>query len=40
MINRKTKEMGDLYVKVNVLLPKVEDLDKDLVKMMQEKLPD
>ncbi len=40
VINRKTKEMGDLYIRVNVLLPKVEDLDKDLVKMMQEKLPD
>ena len=31
---------GDLYLKLNVILPKVEDLDEDLVKMMQEKLPE
>ncbi len=40
VINRKNKEMGDLYIRVNVVLPKVEELDKDLVAMMQEKLPD
>ena len=40
VINRKTKEMGDLYIRVNVVLPKVDELDEDLVKMMQEKLPD
>ncbi len=38
--NRKTKEMGDLYIKINVLLPKIEDLDEDLVALMQEKLPE
>jgi curved DNA-binding protein len=40
VINRKSKVMGDLYVKVNVVLPKVDELDDDLVKLMQEKLPE
>jgi curved DNA-binding protein len=31
---------GDLYLKLNVVLPKVEDLDEELVKMMQDKLPE
>lgn len=39
-MNRKTKVRGDLYLRANIVLPKVEDLDKDLVKMMQEKLPE
>jgi len=38
-MNRKTKECGDLYLKVNIVNPKVEDLDSDLVEMMKEKLP-
>jgi len=38
--NRKTGIPGDLYLIANVVLPKVEDLDEDLVKMMKEKLPD
>ncbi len=37
--NRKTSLMGDLYLRINILLPKEEDLDKDLVKLMKEKLP-
>jgi curved DNA-binding protein len=37
--NRKTKQMGDLYVKLNVKLPKVDELDDDLIKIMQDKLP-
>ncbi len=40
VINRKSKVMGDLYIKLNVVLPKVEDLDADLVAMMEEKLPE
>ena len=40
MVNRKTQVKGDLYVRVNVLLPKIEDLDPQLVEMMQEKLPE
>lgn len=38
-MNRKTNKRGDLYLKANIVLPKVEDLDKDLVTMMQDKLP-
>lgn len=38
-MNRKTKVRGDLYLKANVVIPKLEDLDDDLVKMMKEKLP-
>ena len=30
---------GDLYLELNVQLPKIEDLDKELVEMMQKKLP-
>ncbi|SFV74961.1 DnaJ-class molecular chaperone CbpA [hydrothermal vent metagenome] len=37
--NRKTKTRGDLYLKANIVLPNVDTLDKDLVKMMKEKLP-
>lgn len=39
VMNRKTNVRGDLYLKANIILPKVEDLDEDLVKIMQEKLP-
>ena len=38
-MNRKTKERGNLYLKANIVLPKVEDLDEDLVTLMKEKLP-
>ena len=38
-LNRKTKVRGDLYLKANIVLPNVDDLDKDLVEMMKEKLP-
>jgi len=38
-MNRKTNKRGDLYLKANIVLPKVEDLDEDLVAMMQDKLP-
>ena len=37
--NRKTGIKGDLYLKANIVLPKVEDLDEDLVKILEEKLP-
>jgi len=39
VIDRKTKQKGDLYLKANVVLPKVEELDPELAKMMEEKLP-
>jgi curved DNA-binding protein len=40
VVNRKTKVKGDLYIKLNVVLPKVEELDNELVKMMEERLPE
>ena len=39
-MNRKTKVKGDLYLKANIVLPNVDDLDSDLVEMMKAKLPD
>ena len=39
VLNRQTKIKGDLYLKANIVLPKLEDLDEDLVKMLEEKLP-
>lgn len=39
VLNRKTGIKGDLYLKANIVLPKVEDLDEDLVKILEEKLP-
>lgn len=38
-MNRKTKVRGNLYLRANILLPKVEELDEDLVELMKEKLP-
>jgi curved DNA-binding protein len=34
--NRKTKTRGDLYLKANIVLPKVEDLDDNLIEIMKE----
>jgi len=39
VMNRKTKTRGSLYLKANIILPDVDTLDEDLVKMMKEKLP-
>ncbi len=39
VLDRKTKQKGDLYLRANIVLPKVEELDPELAKMMQEKLP-
>lgn len=38
--NRKLKEKGSLYLKANIIMPKLSDLDDDLVKLMKEKLPE
>ncbi len=38
-MNRKTKVRGDLYLKANIILPNVDDLDDSLVEIMKEKLP-
>lgn len=37
--NRSTKQRGNLYVVVNVIIPNVEDLSPDLRDLMSEKLP-
>lgn len=37
--NRKSGIYGDLYLILNVVLPKVENLDKDLLQILEEKLP-
>jgi len=39
VMNRKSKVRGDLYLKANIVLPKLDDLDEDFVEMMREKLP-
>jgi curved DNA-binding protein len=39
VMNRKTKTRGDLYLKANIILPNVDELDSDLVEIMKEKLP-
>ena len=39
VLNRKTNIRGDLYLKANIVLPAVESLDDELVKVMKEKLP-
>ncbi|WP_281950872.1 J domain-containing protein [Nitrosophilus kaiyonis] len=39
VLNRKTKLKGDLYLKANIILPKVEELDPELAKLMEERLP-
>jgi curved DNA-binding protein len=38
-LNRKSGVKGDLYLKANIVLPKIEDLDEDLLKILEEKLP-
>lgn len=38
-MNRKTKVRGDLYLKANIVLPQVTELDEDLIELMKEKLP-
>jgi curved DNA-binding protein len=39
VVNRKTSQRGDLYLKANIVLPKVDELDEDLVELMKSKLP-
>jgi len=38
-LNSKTKVKGNLYLKANIKLPQIDELDEDLVKLMEEKLP-
>ena len=37
--NRKTKKIGDLYVKVNILLPKLEDFNDEFLDLLKKNLP-
>lgn len=39
VLNRKVGVRGDLYLKANIVLPKIEDLDEEFVKILEEKLP-
>ena len=39
LYNRKSKIFGNLYLKVNIIIPKIEDLDSDFVEEMEAKLP-
>lgn len=39
-MNRKTKQRGNLYLKANIVLPSVDELDEELVQVLQEKLPE
>jgi curved DNA-binding protein len=38
-LNRKTKQKGTLYLKANIIIPKLDTLDDDLVALLEEKLP-
>lgn len=40
ILNRKLGTKGDLYLKANIVLPKVEELDEKLVTLLKEKLPE
>ena len=40
VLNRKAGIKGDLYLKANIVLPKIEDLDEELIKILEEKLPE
>ncbi len=40
VLNRKIGIKADLYLKVNIVLPKIEDFDEDFIKVLEEKLPE
>jgi curved DNA-binding protein len=40
ILNRKTGVKGDLYLKANIILPKVEELDEEFSNLLKEKLPE
>ena len=39
-MNRKAGTKGDLYLKANIIIPNIEDLDKDLIELLEDKLPE
>ena len=40
VLNRKTKVRGDLYLKANIVLPKLEDLSSELRTLLEKELKD
>jgi len=38
-LNRKTKQKGTLYLKANIILPKIDDLDEEFVATLEAQLP-
>lgn len=40
VLDRNAGNKGDLYLKANIVLPKVEDLDEDLITVLKDKLPE
>ncbi|WP_072680765.1 DnaJ C-terminal domain-containing protein [Arcobacter sp. LA11] len=40
VLNRKAGSKGDLYLKANIVLPKIDELDEALIAELQEKLPE
>mgnify|MGYP000553581182 FL=1 len=38
-LNRKTKQRGTLYLKANIILPKIEDLDDEFLETLESQLP-
>lgn len=39
VLDKSSGTRGDLYLKANIVLPKIENIDKDLLEMMEAKLP-
>ena len=40
VLNRKAGAKGDLYLKANIVLPKIDDLDEEFVNTLEEQLPE
>ena len=40
ILDRKTSTKGDLHLKANIILPKIEDLEEEVQEYLKEKLPD
>lgn len=40
VLNRKLKQKGDLFLKANIVIPKIEDLSKEFVASLEEHLPE
>jgi len=40
VFDRKISSRGDLYLKANIVLPKVDELDEDFIEILKDKLPE